>query len=488
MPPSPPPAPCGRPITAPQGKWREVPWPFEGSEVTVPLKAGQLWLDSAGPLTERARWSLYCPRPSSSFRWEWPGPRYLRTAPADARRRWMAEGLEALRTFKGARSAAVPAEVAQCGWGFGGGLVGMLSYEGALALQGVNSRHRLTPAPPLSALLVHDFYLFDRHARRAWQVGAPPPLEACRQPPLSPAPQPYWRSALDAPQWCARVERLRAHIAAGDVFQANYTMQWHAPFEARNLAALYQSQRTRVQAPFGAFYHLPSSPPTANSLNGAKGRGAEFALLASSVERFIALDRHGWLETRPIKGTAPRSAQVTTDAQLKAALAQDPKERAENLMITDLMRHDLGIVAEAGSVSVPELLQVESFERVHHLVSAVRARLKAGLDGFDILQMTTPPGSVTGAPKRRALEIIDALEPESRGAYCGTLFWMDSATGAMDSMVIIRSVAFTGRGEGKGQLSFGAGGGITWPSQAEHEWQEALLKAAPFTSASNAPS
>ncbi|MDD2706068.1 MAG: anthranilate synthase component I family protein, partial [Acidocella sp.] len=180
----------------------------------------------------------------------------------------------------------------------------------------------------------------------------------------------------------------------------------------------------------------------------------------------------GHVESRPIKGTAPRHEDAAADRVAREALLASPKERAENLMITDLLRNDLGQVCETGSIAVPELFAVESFAQAHHLVSAVTGRLRPGLGAVDLLRASFPGGSITGAPKRRAMEIIDELEAGPRGAYCGMLAWI-GFDGAMDSAIIIRSLVATGE-----TLFAQAGGGITWDSNKAAEYDEMMLKVA----------
>ncbi|WP_297443994.1 anthranilate synthase component I family protein [Acidocella sp.] len=199
-----------------------------------------------------------------------------------------------------------------------------------------------------------------------------------------------------------------------------------------------------------------------------------FGLVCASPERFLRLYPDGRVETRPIKGTMARHPDPAADASAAAALRANPKERAENLMITDLLRNDLGKVCEIGSVRVPELWSVESYAQAHHLVSAVTGQLRPGLDAFDLLAATLPGGPITGAPKHRAMEIIDELEAGPRGAYCGALAWI-GFDGAMDSAIIIRTLTATAR-----TLYTQAGGGITWDSTWNAEYEEAMIKLSPL--------
>ncbi len=194
-------------------------------------------------------------------------------------------------------------------------------------------------------------------------------------------------------------------------------------------------------------------------------------VLSASPERFLRVEPGGDVETRPIKGTRPRGLGPEHDAALGQALTESAKDRAENLMIVDLMRNDLSRVCAPGTVRVPELFAIEQYATVHHLVSSVVGTLAPGSDALDLLQAAFPGGSITGAPKVRAMEIIAELEPVQRGLYCGSVgYW--SVTGALDTSIAIRTaVALSGR------VYFGAGGGIVADSDPEQEYRETLDKA-----------
>jgi para-aminobenzoate synthetase component 1 len=194
-------------------------------------------------------------------------------------------------------------------------------------------------------------------------------------------------------------------------------------------------------------------------------------VLSNSPERFLEV-RGEAVETRPIKGTRPRDADPTRDAALAAALAGSAKDRAENLMIVDLLRNDLGKSCEPGSIAVPRLFEVESLATVHHLVSTVTGRLRTDRDAVDLLRGCFPGGSVTGAPKHRAMEIIEELESHRRGIYCGAIAYL-GFDGAMDSSIAIRTLVV-----GNGAARFWAGGGIVADSQLDAEYHETLVKAA----------
>jgi anthranilate/para-aminobenzoate synthase component I len=217
---------------------------------------------------------------------------------------------------------------------------------------------------------------------------------------------------------------------------------------------LYRELRRANPAPFAAWLDLP-----------------EGAIASSSPERFVRLSAEGIAESRPIKGTRPRGKTREDDERIARELASSPKDRAENAMIVDLVRNDLGKVCRFGSVDVPELYAVERYPTVHQLVSTVRGELAKGRDAVDLLSACFPPGSMTGAPKIEAMTILEALEPVERGVYSGALGFID-ASGTMDASVVIRSAVVAG-----GKVSVGVGGAIVADSDPAAEHAEALLKA-----------
>jgi para-aminobenzoate synthetase component 1 len=264
-------------------------------------------------------------------------------------------------------------------------------------------------------------------------------------PPWEGPPIDAWRSSLDRDTYCDGVRSIRESIAAGDVYQVNLCRVLAAPLPRRaDVAALGAALAEGNPAPYSAVVRLPS-------------HGIEVA--SASPERF--LHRHGALvESRPIKGTA-----ATPDGFL-------PKDRAENVMIVDLVRNDLGRVAVWGSVHVPSLLAVESHPGLHHLVSTVQATLRPGQGWAEVVAATFPPGSVTGAPKLAALDVIARLETASREVYCGAVGWVDADRDEGDLNVAIRTFWFA-----DGEVRFGTGGAITYDSTPEGEWAETELKA-----------
>jgi para-aminobenzoate synthetase component 1 len=254
-----------------------------------------------------------------------------------------------------------------------------------------------------------------------------------------------WRSSLDHDAFCAGVVAVRAAIAAGDVYQVNLTRRLSAPLPAEaDVAALGAALAEGNPAPFSAVVRLPR-------------QGLHVA--SASPERFLSREGDR-VRSSPIKGTAPIAAGLTA------------KDRAENVMIVDLVRNDLGRVCEWGSVTVPSLMAIEPHPGLVHLVSTVEGRLRPGCGWAEIVDATFPPGSVTGAPKLAALDHIDRLEPLPRGVYCGAVGWVHAEGRRGGLNVAIRTFWFE-----EDEIHFGTGGAITWGSAPEDEWEETELKA-----------
>jgi para-aminobenzoate synthetase component 1 len=269
-----------------------------------------------------------------------------------------------------------------------------------------------------------------------------------------------FRSSLTRREYEARVERVREHIARGDIYQANLTRRLETPFDGDPWAP-YRWLRTGDPSLFSAYLDVGASPET----------GRARALLSASPEPFLSLDRDGLVASDPIKGTRPRGRDRVEDRALACELLGSAKDRAENVMIVDVLRNDLGRVCRPGTVRVPRLCRLERTAAVQHLVSTVTGRLEAGRDAFDLLAATFPGGSITGAPKIRAMEILEGLEPVRRGPYTGALGWI-GADGAMQTSILIRTFVADGR-----RLTLHVGGGITWGSDPGAEWHETVAKA-----------
>jgi para-aminobenzoate synthetase len=258
------------------------------------------------------------------------------------------------------------------------------------------------------------------------------------------------------PPWYAEeFAAVQEQLRAGNSYEVNLTYRSTEPSD-RDPVDVYGRMRSTNPAPYaGVLKH------------------GDTWLLSASPERFATVDRHRRVETRPIKGTTPRGGTPTEDEALRHRLATDPRFRAENLMITDLLRNDLSMVCEAGSVEVPHLMEVESYASVHQLVTTVRGQLRADVGTVDALRALFPAGSMTGAPKLRTMQVIEAVEDSPRGVYAGAFGWI-SGDGRADLGVVIRSLFRSG----DGPWSLGTGGGITVHSDVDEEWAETRWKAA----------
>ncbi|WP_017706997.1 aminodeoxychorismate synthase component I, partial [Pseudomonas syringae] len=261
-----------------------------------------------------------------------------------------------------------------------------------------------------------------------------------------------FQASISADDYRQAFERIQAYIQAGDCYQVNFAQRFQAQCAGDPWAA-YCALRAACPTPFSGYLGLS---------------GAD-AILSLSPERFVRVSARQ-VETRPIKGTRPRSTDPIQDASFAAELLASDKDRAENLMIVDLLRNDLGRSCTTGSVKVPELFSLESYPNVHHLVSSVTGELAAGNDALDLIAGSFPGGSITGAPKIRAMQIIDELEPTRRSLYCGSLLYMD-VRGEMDSSIAIRSLLVK-----DGQVSCWGGGGIVADSDCDAEYQESFTK------------
>jgi para-aminobenzoate synthetase component 1 len=261
-------------------------------------------------------------------------------------------------------------------------------------------------------------------------------------------------SNFDRRSYLRALKRAIEYVHAGDCFQVNLAQRLLTPLSEPPLR-LYERLRQCNPAPFAGYFDL-----------------GDYAIASASPERFLSMSADGDIETRPIKGTRPRGRSPREDEARAVDLVDSAKDRAENVMIVDLLRNDLGRVCEYGSVRVEDLCRLESYPFVHHLVSQVRGRLRPGLDNVDLLRAAFPGGSVTGAPKIRAMEIVTELEQVARGPYCGCLGFM-GFDGSLDTNLLIRTLVLGG-----GWASFSVGGGIVADSQPEREYEETWHKAA----------
>ncbi|HXH20890.1 MAG TPA: aminodeoxychorismate synthase component I [Dehalococcoidia bacterium] len=389
------------------------------------------WLDSSLPDARQGRHSFAGRRPSFVMRcW---GRRVELSSPGGSRTCLDADPFEVLRGLLNERAGR---DGMVAGY-FGFGLARHIEDLPSMAAEDLG-------LPDCSLGFYEDVAVFDPG------VFAPGVGASIRHPPFDALASSFSRAG-----YRRAVARCLDYIRAGDIYQVNLSQRFEADCP-RPPIEVYRALRRLSPAPYGAIFTFP-----------------DFTLLSSSPERFLHYDPVSRVvETRPIKGTRPRGRDAQEDLALARDLMASGKDRAENLMIVDLERNDLGRVAEVGSVEVPELFGLESYASVHHLVSTVRCRLRPDCDAIDLLRATFPSGSVTGAPKLRAMQIIDELEPVARGPYTGAMGYI-GFDGRVDLNVAIRIMVIK-----EGRAYFHVGGGIVADSDPEAEYQETLDKGA----------
>jgi para-aminobenzoate synthetase component 1 len=359
---------------------------------------------------------------------------------------------------------------------FAWGAAGLIAYEAGPAFDAAMPAHN--SAEPLVALGRYDGVIaFDHQKREAFittRPGADPYLAqkliaSLGQSQFTPHRGGGEISAQDNRAWYAtNVSQIVSRIRAGDLFQANLSRRFEGALGAGDHPYDFFARLSRQSpAPFSAYMRLSDS-----------------AIVSNSPERFLSLARRGGdliVTTSPIKGTRPRGEDASDDEAQRALLSASAKDRAENIMIVDLMRNDLSRVSKAGSVRTPKLNDVESFANVHHLVSTVTGALKPGLSGADLLQAAFPAGSITGAPKIQAMHLIHEIEQSPRRANYGALAWF-GADGAMESSVLIRTATCTPEGD-SWKVAFRTGGGIVADSDPAAETDETETKASALIAA-----
>ncbi len=355
---------------------------------------------------------------------------------------------------------------------FCGGLLGYVGYDSGLGLHKIPAKQinseRLVPCVGLHA---YDWCVVQDHVLRRTVLVAQPAVSAGRRRDLlkrlrAPGNQiadefvltERFCSSISQDEYREAFERIQAYIQAGDCYQVNLAQRFSAPYRGDPWSA-YKKLRSIAAAPYSGYLSLAD--------NGA--------VMSLSPERFITLHGHH-VETAPIKGTRPRYNDRRTDQLAARELLHSEKDRAENLMIVDLLRNDLGRNCVPGSIHVDKLFELQSFPTVHHLVSTISGELREGINVADLLRDSFPGGSITGAPKRRAMEIIEELEPDPRQVYCGSLLYI-SADGRMDSNIAIRTLLANA-----GEILCWGGGGIISESQWQPEYQETYDKVGRFLS------
>lgn len=348
---------------------------------------------------------------------------------------------------------------------FNGGLIGYFSYDMGRHLEDL-------PSLSIDDIKLPDFQLglylqaiiIDHQQQKSWLMIHPEAcaetIQAFKQRLTEPVETPAndfalteaFASNVTEAEYRVALQKIRDYIQAGDCYQINFAQRFSASYQGDPWQA-WKHLRQVAPTPFSAFIDL-----------------AEDAILSLSPERFLCCDEHGQVETRPIKGTRPRGETPQQDTAHATELLHSEKDRAENVMIVDLLRNDISKVCEPGSVKVPELFKLESYPNVHHLVSSVTGKLEPNHSPLALLQSCFPGGSITGAPKIRAMEIIEELEPHRRSAYCGSIAYI-SACGRMDSSITIRTLVCH-----EHRIHCWAGGGIVADSVATAEYAETFNK------------
>ncbi len=351
---------------------------------------------------------------------------------------------------------------------FCGGALGCFAYDLGRRLESLPATAEHDLQLPDMAVGIYDWaVIVDHHLRRSWLAGFcrfdktesdwqalqalfnDPP--ECGKAALTTRSEP--KANMSKAGYTHAFNKVKNYILAGDCYQVNLAQRFSIDFEGSSWAA-YLRLRELNPAPFAACLNLPQG-----------------AVLSSSPERFLRVS-DGQVETKPIKGTKRRSVFAYEDQALAGWLLESEKERAENLMIVDLLRNDIGKSCEPGSIAVPRLFALETYATVHHLVSTVTGRLAKDRHALDLLRGCFPGGSITGAPKLRAMQIIEELEPQRRNIYCGSIAYI-GFDGNMDSNICIRTLIHH-----QGRVYFHAGGGIVWDSEVEAEYEECFTKAA----------
>ena len=410
---------------------------------------GAVLLDSGRPTADRGRYDLLSAWPEAE----------LTLQPDESGR----DFLQRLRnSLKQLGNAALPDAYELP---FAGGLIGYLSYDFGRQLEQLPAHALDDLHLPDARLGLYAWALITDHQAATSQLVFHPSLEPAQRDRLiqlfsQPAPQlngPFslkqpMQPDISASQYQQALSKIHDYIQAGDCYQVNYTQRFSAQCEGDAWTA-YCALRQACPTPFSGFMSLAD----------------DSAILSLSPERFVRVSHHQ-VETRPIKGTRPRGKNSAEDAANAAELLASAKDRAENLMIVDLLRNDLGRTCRTGSVRVPQLFTLESYPNVHHLVSSVVGELADGKDALDLIGDSFPGGSITGAPKIRAMQIIDELEPTRRSIYCGSLLYLD-VRGEMDSSIAIRSLLVK-----DGSVSCWGGGGIVADSDWQDEYQESITK------------
>ena len=406
---------------------------------------GAVLLDSGYPVSQRGRFDILSAEPLQ-----------LITPQADESVELFHQRCQKLLTQLPESPAPVGVELP-----FTGGLIGYLTYE-------LNTLAQCTEVEGLASATVglYNWAVISDHQLQCCWLICHPSVDSLEQKrllalfksqPEANSIDPFvlhqrFQPRISAQRYRDDLQRVHNYIAAGDCYQVNYTQRFSSEYQGDAWHA-YRSLRDRCPTPFASFIRV----------------NQQQAIISLSPERFIQV-RQRQVESRPIKGTRARGATPTEDQALADDLLASPKDRSENLMIVDLLRNDLGRYCSTGSVRVPELFALESYPNVHHMVSSVTGTLARQYNALDVLMGSFPGGSITGAPKRHAMQIITELEASVRSIYCGSIFYVDTR-GEMDSSITIRTLLAN-----QGEISCWGGGGIVYDSNIDDEYQESIQK------------
>lgn len=443
-------------------KVSELPYHRNAAELFA-LIADEPWsmfLDSGYPRIDMGRYDIIVSRPAITLA-TYGDVTYIRDD-ADNNITSTEDPLLLLKQYLGEQDSNLS------GLPFCGGAIGYLAYDLGRRLEDLPELAINDIDMPEMAVGIYDWALIiDHHVRRVWLTSFcrfkktesiwPELLELFSKPTTKEAKgfrvTSDVKSNMSREQYGLAFDKIKKYILEGDCYQVNLSQRFVADFEGDSWSA-YLKLRDVNPAPFAAYLNFPFA-----------------AVLSSSPERFLRVTGNQ-VETKPIKGTKHRSVFAYEDKALAVCLLESEKDRAENLMIVDLLRNDISKSCEAGSVVVPKLFALETYATVHHLVSTISGILADDKDALDLLRGCFPGGSITGAPKLRSMEIIEELEPHRRSVYCGSVMYV-GFDGNMDSNICIRTLI-----KYAAQLYFNAGGGIVWDSKVDSEYKECFDKAA----------
>ncbi|WP_372764476.1 aminodeoxychorismate synthase component I [Litorivivens sp.] len=409
-----------------------------------------VFLDSAWPYSERGRFDIISAAPLDT----------LFINKSDSKRDFQ----KSFRELAALHSTLPAASCDHPDLPFTAGIITSLSYDGGRYIAGVGSAENPYRMPDIYAGLYSWAIIVDHHNKQRWLVSHPATpgnlltsiedrLASLDEPPAHPrfSIKGEFETHVNSERYKALFNKVKRYIDSGDSYQINLARRFSADYQGDPWQA-YRKLRMIAAAPWSAYLELPESQ-----------------VLCLSPERFIEVKERK-VSTAPIKGTAPRSPIPERDRELAETLAQSEKDRAENLMIVDLLRNDIGRCCEPGSIRVEKLFELQSFQTVHHLVSTISGRLASRYSTLDLLAACFPGGSITGAPKRRAMEIIHELEPHDRSIYCGSIAYID-LNGNMDSNIAIRTLLCE-----DDKIYCWSGGGIVADSEVEAEFEETWNK------------